>query len=136
MAILFRDMKISTVLDVLDRQIQEAERELERCQIRLETLRDSRKLIVGTNGHHRQSHEANRSLPRGTDAMLGPGEAVRLLLASKPGIDLVGIVDQLRDSVRTKSANKERLLRNTVANMVRDGKIERDERGGLMLQKT
>ena len=122
------DVNKKQMLAQIDSDMRKAEREIEVLRVRLDTLRELRGKLA-----------SDRSAPPAPDqlassnALLGPGKAIRGLLADRPGMDQEAIINELRGKIKTKSANQDRLLRNTILNLVRDKLLRKDENGGLFL---
>ncbi len=115
----------------LDGEIRKIERELEALRIRLDTLREMRGVFYTSRKSSAVNEENAVESPNG---LLGPGKAIRGLLSDRPGMDQEAIIKELKGKIRTKSANQDRLIRNTVLNMVRDGLLRKDENGGFFLK--
>lgn len=109
----------------IDADMRKTEREIEALRVRLDTLREYRNKLVRPSTGQATATSAN--------GILGPGKAIRGLLADRPGLDQEAVVKELKGKIKTKSKNEERLIRNTILNMVRDDLIRKDEDGGLSL---
>lgn len=107
----------------LRQQLRDVENAEQRVRDELEqavnAVRETRKMIALLEHLKSQS----RSTPR--ERKPKPSQAIRMLVAQHPGISLKEILDTLDGKVETSSADARHLLRTTVNNLVRDGKITR-----------
>ncbi len=121
-------MNKKQIIAQYDADMRKAEREIEALRIRLDTLREYRAKLARPDGNGVVSAASHSG-----EALPGPGKAIRRLLADRPGLDQEAIVGQLKGKIKTASKNEERLIRNTVLNMLRDSTLRKDENGGLQL---
>ena len=102
----------STAVERMRADFDAAREELARIQGQVELLHDLRKQVIGV------------SKPRGARR---PTTAIRNLVAQRPGITMGEILNQLDGTIDTVSSNERHILRTTLTNMVKSGKLERHD---------
>jgi len=119
------------VVSDLDRLIAEAEEQLTRLRARLDALREARAL------HTEQRTEPSEPRLVGTErpGQPRPGDAIASYLRASPGATLDEVVAGLKGNIRTKASDEERLIRNTIWNMLKQQRIRKDENGGLFMNE-
>lgn len=105
-----------------DAEIQKTEADMVSLRVRLETLRQMRAKLVSDSG---------QATSREPDDRLGPSKAIKRFLSEAPGQDVEAVVAALDGKVKSKAANKARLIRNTVTNLLKDKIIHKDGMGRL-----
>lgn len=116
------------LLEQIDADILKAGQEIQNLRVRLATLKEFRGKIAGVG--HRKGRDADSD---SGNRLPGAGVALRKLISENPGIDSEAVIESLRGNIKTKAANQERLIRNTIANMIREGLMNKNEDGGLYL---
>jgi len=124
-------MNVKQAIAEFDAEIAQAEAALAAQRVRLETLRTMRARLA--NGSAQVSHGRSDDAVRGG---LGPSKAVTQHLRNNPGHDVEAVIAALSGRIRSKSADQARLIRNTVANMLRNEMLWKNEQGELFVSES
>ena len=114
------------MLGQINADILKTEQDVQSLRVRLATLKELRAKFTGAGRHKGRGVDSNSN-----NSLPGPGVAIRNLVLQGPGIDTEAVIQALRGKIKTKAVNQERLIRNTVANMIRDRLLTKNEDGGL-----
>ncbi len=123
-----RSMTNKELLAQIDSDILKAEQDIQSLRVRLATLKEYRSKITG------ERRQRSNAVGVADNGLPGPGKAIRELMSEQPGLDSEALIQALKGNIKTKAANQERLLRNTIRNMMRDGVLKKDESGGLRIE--